>query len=85
MLTFDIEYPEQNYPSGTQVYVRVNDKAFFWSEPATVTKRSGERAQISYGSGGHQQGVDEVFAIRAKANAMLRAAEIADELNALYE
>ena len=75
-----------------KIVVVIEDKEHFWSEPATVSKsvnlfsdeNEWEPAEINYGSGGHQSTVSNVDAVRAKAEALLRAVEIAGEMDSLW-
>lgn len=74
------------------IQVDVLDPEHFWSEPARVSKSMGfardaciwEPAEFNYGSGGAQKGVAPVALARAKAAALLRAAEIMEELDRLW-
>ena len=93
-LTFKTQFQTLLGCGGLQkIVVVIEDKDHFWSEPATVSKSIDlfsddqgmwEPAEINYGSGGHQSTVSNVDAVRAKAEALLRAVEIADEMDALW-
>jgi len=75
----------------TSVHVTIRDKEFFWSDIVTLVKEDdifGDRgwrdASINYGFGGHQSGAPEIHCVRVKGEALLRAAEIAEELDRLW-
>lgn len=74
------------------IQVRISMPRFFWSDAATVTKGATfqvqgvkwEPARFNYSSGGHNKGFTEIETARAKAAALLRAAEIMEELDRLW-
>lgn len=75
----------------TSVVVTLDDSEHFWSNIVTVVKEENifgdtdwRDAYIQYGSGGHQSEPSEAACVRAKGEALVRAAEIAEELDRLW-
>lgn len=73
----------------TESYIEINIKMpAYWSDTATVRgrfdtygKEKGLALDVNYGAGGYNSGVSSVEAARQKAEALLIACDIVDELN----
>jgi len=75
----------------SSVHVQLKDEEHFWSIPVSVVKEDNpfgdsewNDAYISYGSGGHQKEPTEAACVRAKGEALIRAAEVAEEMDRLW-
>lgn len=91
-MEFRVFFTEDDQLGLLGVQVDILDPDHFWSEAARVSKRQRfnadgvvwDAADFNYGSGGHQDEVTPAQTARAKAEALLRAAEIIEELDRLW-
>lgn len=65
-----------------QLIINLDNEKYFWTRPVDFYASHNGGWTVSYGSGGEEGGYPEQESLRAKAEALLIAAKIVENLNA---